>query len=327
MMSRNYWGYRVDKTRINFFRQELADGRLRQGWGWDEGQNLTKMTMDSGARRNRPIFNKVKKGDILLVPRMPTWGEVAIVEATDDFNTGYDFSIHPELKDFGHIFPARLVKSFSRKNTNVDGELRAALKQVNRFWSLNHCKDNIDKLIVNEGSLSESICFEQRFNNLLSDNITKALDKSKFYSEFYQQMNQHFSNEEWEFALVEGLRKILPEPILVERTGGITEKEHGTDILITLPGLLGKSYGIAIQVKDYSGLMNDGAIKQIRKAEQYWNSENLIIVDKYVIVTRCSKDDHPELLNNTDGVTILFAEELESLLKEIAVGFIGLDEI
>ncbi|WP_240002655.1 hypothetical protein [Photobacterium kishitanii] len=176
--------------------------------------------MDSGARRNLPIFRKVKKGDILLVPRLPTWNEVAIVEATQDFDEGYDFSIHPELEDFGHIFP---------------------------------------------------------------------------------------------------------EPILVERTGGPAEKDHGTDIFITLPGLLGKSYGIAIQVKDYRGLMSDGAIEQIQKAD-YWNNENFTVIDKYVIVTRCLEDDHPEEdFKDVDGVTILFAEQLESLLKDIATGFIGLD--
>ncbi|PSU88958.1 hypothetical protein C0W42_11530 [Photobacterium kishitanii] len=325
-MSRNYWGYRIDKTKIDFFRQELAEGKLRQGWGWDDEQNLRQLTMDSGARRNLPIFRKVKKGDILLVPRLPTWNEVAIVEATQDFDEGYDFSIHPELEDFGHIFPARLIKSFNRANTNVLGDLRASLKQVNRFWNMSHCKDSIEALINHDELLIDSIGFSNRFNNLLTDNISKSLEQTNFYNSFYQQMNEQFSNEEWEYALVEGIRKILPEPILVERTGGIAEKDHGTDILITLPGLLGKSYGIAIQVKDYRGLMkNDGAIKQIQKAN-HWNNENFTVIDKYVIVTRCLKDDHPEeRFKNVDGVTVLFAEQLESLLKDIATGFIGLD--
>ncbi|HIF9272820.1 TPA: hypothetical protein ACX6QR_000800 [Photobacterium damselae] len=326
-MPRNYWGYRIDKTKIDFFRQELAEGKLRQGWGWDDEQNLNQLTMDSGARRNLPIFRKVKKGDILLVPRLPTWNEVAIVEATQDFDEGYDFSIHPERKDFGHIFPARLIKSFNRTNRNVLGDLRASLKQVNRFWNMSHCKDNIEALINHDEPLIDSIGFSSRFNNLLTDNISKSLDQTNFYNGFYQQMNEQFSNEEWEYALVEGIRKILPEPILVERTGGIAEKDHGTDILITLPGLLGKSYGIAIQVKDYHGLMkNDGAIKQIQKAD-HWNNENFTVIDKYVIVTHCYKDDHlEERFKNVEGVTILFAEQLESLLKDIAMSFIGLDE-
>ncbi|WP_318511906.1 hypothetical protein [Photobacterium leiognathi] len=324
-MSRKFWGYRIDKTKIDYFRQELKEGRLRQGWGWKDEQNLRQLTMDSGARRNLPIFRKVKKGDILLVPRLPTWNEVAIVEATQDFSEGYDFSIDPKLGDFGHIFPARLIKSFNRKNANVLGDLRASLKQVNRFWNMTHCKDSIEKLINHDELLIDSIGFSDRFNNLLTDNISKSLEQTDFYTNFYRQMNEQFSNEEWEYALVEGIRKILPEPILVERTAGVSEKEHGTDILITLPGLLGKSYGIAIQVKDYRGLMSDGAIKQIQKADS-WNNENLTIIDKYVIVTQCSKDDHPEDFQNADGVTILFAEQLESLLKDIATGFIGLDK-
>ncbi|WP_237156723.1 hypothetical protein [Photobacterium leiognathi] len=259
----------------------------------------------------------------MIVPRLPTWNEVAIVEATQDFSQGYDYSIHPDLQDYGHIFPARFIKSFNRKNNHVSGELRASLKQVNRFWNMSHCKDNIEELINNKEALINSIGFSTRFNNVLTDNISKSLEQTDFYKNFYRQMNEQFSNEEWEYALVEGLRKILPEPIIVERTGGITEKEHGTDILITLPGLLGKSYGIAIQVKDYKGLMSGNAIKQIQKAE-HWNNENFTIIDKYVIVTRCLKDDHPEDLQQVDGVTIIFAEQLEDLLKDIAVGFIGL---
>src|SRR5574344_2550418 len=88
---KNYWGYRIDTNCIDYFRQELQEGRLRQGWGWNKKQDLRNMKMDEGAGRNLSIFNKVKKGDILLVPRCPTWDEVGIVEATEDFDKGYYF--------------------------------------------------------------------------------------------------------------------------------------------------------------------------------------------------------------------------------------------
>lgn len=52
-MSRHYWGYRIDvKLVIAFFRNELENGRLRQGWGWDDRQNLRDLKADWGARRN-----------------------------------------------------------------------------------------------------------------------------------------------------------------------------------------------------------------------------------------------------------------------------------
>lgn len=72
MGTKRYWGYRIDASAIDFFRKELEEGRLRQGWGYDEGQDLRKMTVDEGASRNSRMKNEVKKGDILLVPRIPT---------------------------------------------------------------------------------------------------------------------------------------------------------------------------------------------------------------------------------------------------------------
>ena len=101
----NYWGYRVDTDAREYFYKEILNDRLRQGWGYDKSQDLKLGDKtDQSARRNFPIFNKVKKGDILLVPRIEAWDEVAIVEALEDFNTGYRFEIDPIKKDYGHIF-------------------------------------------------------------------------------------------------------------------------------------------------------------------------------------------------------------------------------
>ncbi len=40
-VSRNYWGYRIDKRNIQFFRKKLEQGRLHQGWGKKPEQALT----------------------------------------------------------------------------------------------------------------------------------------------------------------------------------------------------------------------------------------------------------------------------------------------
>ena len=56
-----YWGYRIAKDRIPFFWEELRQGRLRQGWGADRGQNLRNLTVDKGARLNLPML-RVKRG-------------------------------------------------------------------------------------------------------------------------------------------------------------------------------------------------------------------------------------------------------------------------
>ena len=59
----NYWGYRIDTNKRGFFFDEIREGRLRQGWGYEDTHDLRGESVDETARRNFPIFNKVKKGD------------------------------------------------------------------------------------------------------------------------------------------------------------------------------------------------------------------------------------------------------------------------
>lgn len=61
MSKRNYWCYRIDTSKIKYFESELTEGRLRQGWGWDDKQDLRNFKMDEGAGRNFAMFNRVKK--------------------------------------------------------------------------------------------------------------------------------------------------------------------------------------------------------------------------------------------------------------------------
>jgi hypothetical protein len=48
MAKKNYWCYRINNDEVDFFYRELMDNRLRQGWGWQKGQdlkNFKKMTV------------------------------------------------------------------------------------------------------------------------------------------------------------------------------------------------------------------------------------------------------------------------------------------
>ena len=324
-MSINYWGYRIDTNHIDFFRDELSHGRLRQGWGWDERQDLQKLTMDGGARKNLSIYNKVKKGDYLLIPRCPSWDEVGIALATEDFNKGYSFSIDETLGDYGHCFPAKLITSFVRDNSNVSGKIRATIKNISRFWNLNHCKDDVEKILHTEKiELQTKQSLETSFGNAVTDCFEIAFDQKKFAKEFYSTVTNKFSNEEWEFALVKGLKSIFPDPIIVERTGGPAEKDHGTDILIRLPGLLGFQYLIAIQVKDYSGPVGKAPIEQITIADHFWNDDNCRVIDKYLIITKANREDNVSLIVSANGVKIIFANELQELLTVIGKSYLGL---
>jgi len=324
-MGKHFWGYRIDTREIDFFRKELQENRLRQGWGYDKGQDLRNLMVDQGAQKNLSIFKKVKKGDILLVPRCPNWNEVAIVEALDDFDTGYAYEISKEHKDYGHIFPARILKSFDRNNENISGMIRATIKNQSRFWNIDHCGTDIEHLITMEKIDLKSVqSLKMGFENAVADSYAKAFNTQIFENSLYENMTKKFSNEEWEFALVEGLRSYLPDPIIVERTGGISEAEHGTDILIRYPSLLGCQYLVAIQVKDYSGIVNEDPIKQINKSESYWNTETAKVIEKIVIVTKAKKEDNSDLIKNKGNVKVIFVQELKELLFSIGKSVLGI---
>jgi len=321
-MKRNYWCYRVDTSNIDYFTTELNEGRLRQGWGWDRLQDLRNFKLDEGAGRNRPMFNKVKKGDILLVPRIPSWGEVAIVEASEDWNTGYYFDLDERKGDFGHIFPAKYLKKFTRYNENVTGNLRSTMKNPSRFWNINHYSKDVKRLIDSEYSeLSEQQDHLSRLESSIGTIYDEVFNEKLFSTKLYDKLNEQFTREEWESVIVFGLRKLFPFYI-IERTGGPEEVKHGTDILIKIPGIISNyHYAIAIQVKDYHGFVGEEVTKQINKAENYWESENIKLIEKIVIITKAQKDDNLGLVESDKNIKFIFANELEILLSEIGKCF------
>ena len=317
-----YWGYRIDTRARQFFKQELAQGRLRQGWGYNQGQDLRNMTVDAGASRNRRMFNEVKKGHILLVPRLPDWGLVTIVEATEDWNTAYRFEI-PAEEDYGHIFPARRLKAFSRHNKHVDGDLRSTFRTPSRFWNIDHLKSNVQCLLDTQEDLMSDISDEDRFENAIQGAFATVSDR--FRTEAYEVLNRQFSAAQWENALVEVFKVIYPG-CQVRRRGGRSEKDHGTDILIQIPGL-GREpqtqYAIAVQVKDHGGQVLHDVVGQINKAE-FWErsdeNEDLVVVEKVVVLTKASKKDNTVLVDAgiEHNVRFVFAEDLKDVLADYA---------
>jgi len=316
----NFWCYRTNKFKAEFFWKELNEKQqLRQGWGYDDGQDLRNLIFDGGARRNLPML-KVKKDDILLVPHLPEYGKVAIVQATQDWDKGYRFEIDEIEKDYGHIFPAKFIKFFVRNNGNVSGNLQSTLKNLQRFWNINHYADDVKKLLdCAENDLLSGISYEDRLENA----VVKVFDEKTFSSELYKEFNNEFTRETWEFALEKGLQELFPF-YSVERVGGKLEKYHGTDILVKLPGINGEfSYAIAIQVKDYQGIVGEGVCEQIRKADNYWkDNDDVELIDKIVIVTRAMKEQNKELPKNTD-IKFVFAEDLQDILCAVGKKVIG----
>lgn len=309
---RNYWAFRVDKRYLSDLNEELEKGHLRQGWGWDERQNLNSFTLNEGASRNFPMLNGVKKNDIILVPHLPHWGLVSIVEATEDWKSGYRFEIF-KTGDHGHVFPARRLKIFSRHNENVTGNIRSTLRNPSRFWNISHYGDDIDKLL----SVDDE-CIESQGR---SDRLIEAIAKSfvEVPKNLISELNTQFNASEWEYVLVDMFTELYPH-CTVERVGGKLEAQHGTDILITIPGITSDtSYCIAVQIKDWNNNAGLYPVDQVLKAD-WWNNDNRKVIEKVVVLIRAEEESNEAIIRyaSEKGVKIIFASDLKEMAFKYA---------
>lgn len=333
---KNYWGYRIDVKNQDFFFKELEQGRLRQGWGYDENQKLPD-TKDSDARKNLSMYNNVKKGDILLIPRLPDWGSVAIAEAAEDWDNkekGYRFEIaklDDGNEDYGHIFPANYIGCFNRHGKDVSGNIQSTLKARNRFWNISRLSEDVEKIIQNLENNKISVSVNESIENIISEEMETYLKLLNEFSEtIYKKYDDKFKAADWEKVLKNILEKIYPSEYIVENIGGIKEEKHGTDISITIPGIF-ENYVIAIQIKNYKDVVNniDTIIEQINKSEEYEWSNNRKLIDKILIITSAKKKDNLNLVEKCQekNIKVIFSEELKKLILLSNIKSIGLKEV
>ena len=80
--TRGYWAIRTDRLNRDLIFNELKEGRLRQGWGWDPTQDLARIAdkrkagqalseVEAAAWSNRRMYDSVREGDRLLLPGLP----------------------------------------------------------------------------------------------------------------------------------------------------------------------------------------------------------------------------------------------------------------
>ena len=329
---KNYWGYRIDVKNQDFFFKELQQGRLRQGWGYAENQKLPE-TKDSGARKNLSMHDKVKKGDILLIPRLPDWGSVAIAEAAEDWKEGYKFEIDDEKKDYGHIFPAKYIGCFNRHGKDVSGNIQSTLKARNRFWNISRLSEDVEKIIKNLEGNRESTSVIENIKNIVSEQVKSYFKLKECCDKIVDEYNQKFVASQWEEVLKDILEKIYPG-YKIKKTGGSKEEEHGTDVLVNIPGIsISESYNIAIQVKNYKGEISDENINiiidQVDKAKRYKWENNGKLIDQILVITSAEEKDNPKLIEECkkEDIKVIFSEELKNLIFKSIIESIDLKEI
>ncbi len=323
-----YWGFRINwrfPNYADYYMHQLKHNEvLRQGWGWENSHDLRKLSKADHIPRehgaNVRMYNKVKKGDIILVPRIPEWEFVTITRATEDWNTGYRFEIDQDMRDYGHQFPAKYLHYFSRNNRHVRGDVRSTLKCQSRFWNMSYYAGSLQPLV--DLTVDDLITDEER-GNRFKRTVLGVMEpiKATIEKEINQKLSEEFAGTGWEYALVEGLRAMFPG-YRVERTGGAGERKHGTDILITMPGPLEDvQYGIAIQVKDWQDEAHkiDKAAEPLRKADEGWKEDcaGMSIIEKILVLTETEAPSGWE--NSNNDIEILGRRNLKILLGRMAL--------
>jgi hypothetical protein len=293
-MSRNqqYWAFRIHTRNVAAIEKELLQGRLRQGWGSVPGQDLRNMMVDDGARRNRRMYEQVKKGDRLLIPHLPHYGQITVAEATQDWNEGYIFSPLEGFNEYGHIFPAKRLTNFARTNRHVPAALRDTFRNPSRFWNVTNLAGEIDEIIKRSPVELEST---SSVVDRWKEKIAQLVQESALDDKMYNAARGYTSKSDWEFLLVAALQALNPQ-WEVKRTGGRAEVEHGTDILATMPDIFARdTYGVAIQVKDFEDKVGTAPLEQIRKATEFWKSRHIRILDRVLILLNCDRVGNEEI--------------------------------
>lgn len=293
---RRYVVVRTDKGRAAFILREFEQGRLRQGWGWLQTQDLRllrakinagqKLIPDEAAAwRNRRLLDAetdgLKPGDVVVVPNLPTKGQWLLARVSGPYSYSPP---DPEAKvgaDYAHVVAVAPIRTSSGKlvvvdpdNANVDARLRATMRNLSRMWSIDALGGAVEKIIaVAEGGGDVS--------GIESETTKQAGVFEAVRAAAWKAVRERYHGAQFE-QLVLTLFRGIYEGGRVEHWGG--RSEQGADLIVFTRDPLGLEFKIAVQVKLHEGVDDDthalDQIAQARKAHR---------VDAGVVVTTATE--------------------------------------
>jgi len=324
-----YWVIRSKKEEASFFFEELQEGRLRQGWGWQDNQDLRliakkmlsgeELTPEqkscwSGNRRLNPAeADSVKEGDYIVSPNLPSASQWCLSKVSG----GYSYSIDPERVDFGHIRQIELLTRNSYidpRNKYVSASLRRTMHSLSRMW-------NIDRLGADVQSLLDAIEAGKDISTP-ENSLQKLCDLDSALVDFaYEKLLEKYQGREFEDPVRRILERVYGS---VEDTSG--PKEHGADLICEQLDALGIPHRIAVQVKMWQGTMDDQhPLQQIKTAVASYESVSAGVI---VTVAQSYTDTFQSALEAMQRelgihIKVILREELCTLLLQYCSDIIG----
>ena len=336
----NCWAMRTsrhsEKHRI-FLDNELRSGRLRQGWGWEESQDLRRLAelwangrelddaQEKAARHwrmgNGHGVAYMQVGDLVAVPNMPNDGHFTICRIAGD----YYFEIAQDFEDFGHVRPVEVLTPMGVANNHdlVHAGLRRSFRCRLRLWNIGSYHDCLDS-ILNSGLSPEALAMGstpmERVESVVSELVIEPLNLMA--ERLGKALPGSVRAQEWEPVLQNALQSLVSVSVL--RTGGRGERGADIEIVIANPFEENRDWIVPVQVKDYEGEVDPGVAKQLENAfvsrSEYGQVISVVLLVSNAVASPALVERMNEL-SDEYGVPFVFCGR-EWFLKLLARGFL-----
>ncbi|MCY4356629.1 MAG: restriction endonuclease [Gammaproteobacteria bacterium] len=285
--------FRVDEDN-EWIRNELDQGRLRQGWGDDglslvnsAGERIDKSNWENAAYkrwgenpspRRFVILSKMLEltsGDFVIVPKMPEWNQFTIARVSGS----YKFEVAEGQKDFGHIIPVdkESIRKFHYKANKQSFIVSALFSRANHRPAVSFCNSEEHVNVVSQLLEMYSEASEAQSNDLLAQVMDSAYrEAAKTLASEVEKWN----GPRFEDAVRQSFEEQGYQIKYCKRYDG---EGSDIDMLVSPPANQYTSFvpaEIAVQVKWKQGIDQDesSAIDQISKWADWQCSEAKKIV-------------------------------------------------
>ncbi len=162
VVGRGYWAMRTSPWERPYIWAEAQAGRLRQGWGWADEQDLDRIArvvrrggelsaeQELAWPSRRMLTSEhdgMHPGDLILSPNIPEWGRLCVFRLIASYRYSPDVPRRFDER-FGHILPVELlVGDIDRHAPEVSDALRMTLRNPGRLWSINPYGGDVEALV------------------------------------------------------------------------------------------------------------------------------------------------------------------------------------
>ncbi len=333
-----YWAMRTSRDtpeHREFLRQELSEGRLRQGWGgypeqdlryieeaWREGRSLTKKQADASwhwRMGDGPAGDYMNNGDVVLVPNMPHDGFFTLVRIRGP----YEFEINGEHADFGHL---RTVEVLTRKGVAnghrlVDAGLRRSLRYQGRLWRISNYAECLENIIGSDEDLRVGETAVGRAESIVSDLVAGPI--ATMAEQLSERLPFGLQGSEWETVVRDALEPLFP--VTVRHTGGPQERGADLEIIISNPFDQDRNWIVPVQIKDHQFLEGPEVVSKLEEAFCSRSARGHVVIAVVLLVTNAdpSRELEEEMskLYNKHKVPFIF-RGAKDFMEILARGFL-----